>query len=219
MSLFGFFKKDKIENENKSKPFDANTNADDRRDWFSRTRPWHKVSPVIIDALIDRYGDNPMFEVFVITSMKNDLVSDYETHGKTEFVTEYADTPSIVLAQISGILYSKGMDAAQKYLQLLESGGSLKKQTTLYGTTFDCLESSVIISDCMVASYVTMAKLKILCDNPEDASGFIESGLNRITKLKEYSDAMSKSKIDSISKAPQDIDEMEQMLLSMKDEI
>ena len=219
MSLFGFFKKDKIENENKSKPFHANTNANDRRDWFSRTRPWHKVSPVIIDALIDRYGDNPMFEVFVITSMKNDLVSDYETHGKTEFVTEYADTPSIVLAQISGILYSKGMDASQKFIQLLGSGCSEKKLRPSYATTFNCLESSVIISDYMVASYVTLAKLKILCGNTEDASGFIESGLNRITKLKEYSDAMSKSKIDSISKAPQDIDEMEQMLLSMKDEI
>jgi len=215
MSLFGFFKKDKIENENKSKPFHANKNATDRRDWFSRTRHWHKVSPLIIDALIDKFGDNPMFGVFVITSIENDLVSDYETLGKTEITT----IPSVVLSQISGILYSKGIDALRKFEQLLKSGGSDEKIESLYGTTIDCLETSVIVSDYMVASYVNLAKLKILAGNSEDASGFIESGLNEIQKLKEHNDVSSKSKTVSISKVPQDIDEMEQMLLSMKEEI
>ena len=215
MSLFGFFKKDKIENENKSKPFHANKNATDRRDWFSRTRHWHKVSPLIIDALIDKFGDNPMFEVFVITSIENDLVSNYETLGKTEVTF----IPKVVLAQISGILYSKGIDSLREFEQLLKSGGSDKKIESLYATTVDCLETSVIVSDYMVASYVNLAKLKILAGNSEDASGFIESGLNEIQKLKEHNDVFSKSKIVSISKVPQDIDEMEQMLLSMKEEI
>ncbi len=215
MSLFDFFKKDKIENENKSKPFHANKNATDRRDWFSRTRPWHKVSPLIIDALIDKYGDNPMFEVFVIGSMQDGLVSDYETLGKAETPL----IPDVVCTQISGILYSTGINAFQKFVQLLESGCSEKKLNALCATTFNCLESSVIISDYMVASYVTLAKLKILSGNPEDASGFIESGLNQIQKLKEHSDEMRKSKIDSISNAPRGFDEIEQVLLSMRDEI
>lgn len=213
MSLFDFFKKDKVKNENKSKPFHANKNATDRRDWFSRTRPWHKVSSLIIGALIDKFGDNPMFEVFVITSVTDGLVSDYETLGETE------TTPSIVLGQISGILYSKGIDAFQKFEQLLKSGGSDEKVESLYATALNCLETSVIVSENMVGSYVILAKLKILAGNSGDASRFIESGLIEMQKLKEHTDAMSKSKIDSISKAPQNLDEMEQILLSMKEEI
>jgi hypothetical protein len=215
MSLFGFFKKDKIENENKSKPFHANKNATDRRDWFSRTRPWHKVSPLIIDALIDKFGDNPMFEVFVVTSMTDGLVSHYETLGETEIST----TPSVVLPQISKILFSKGADAAQTLEQLLKGGGSDRKVDSLYATALNCLETSVILSDHMVHSYVILAKLRILSGNLEDANGFIESGLIEIQKIKENYDVFSKSKLDSIKEMPQNYDEIEQILLSMKKEI
>ncbi len=59
MGLFGFLNNKKIENENKSKPFRQNTSDSERKDWFARTRPWHKVDPPIIDALITKYGNDP----------------------------------------------------------------------------------------------------------------------------------------------------------------
>lgn len=215
MSLFDFFKKDKIENENKSKPFHANVNASDRRDWFSRTRPWHKVSPLIIDVLVDKFGGNPMFEVFVITSMTDNLVSNYEALGKAETPL----IPDVVCTQISGILYSTGINAFQKFEQLLKIGGSDKKIELSYATAFNCLETAIILSDYMIASYVALAKLKIFAGSPEEAREIIESGLNKIQKLKEHSNELSASSIDSISQAPQAFDEIEQVLLSMKEEI
>jgi hypothetical protein len=66
-SLFG----GKIENENRSKPFYKNSSSLERKDWFSRTRPWNGIDSKIIDALINKFGDNPMFEVFVVTSMEH----------------------------------------------------------------------------------------------------------------------------------------------------
>ena len=48
--LFG----EKIANENKSKPFYDNKSDAERKDWFARTRPWHKIDEKVIDALCCR---------------------------------------------------------------------------------------------------------------------------------------------------------------------
>jgi len=73
----GFFS-DRIRNEDKSKPFYENKNPQERKDWFSRTRPWYGIDSVIIDALINRFGEDPMFEAFVIMSTELGLVHGYE---------------------------------------------------------------------------------------------------------------------------------------------
>lgn len=68
MSFLDFFLGNAVQNENKTKPFYENKNNDERKDWFSRTKPWYKVDERIIVALIEKFGDDPILEVFVITS-------------------------------------------------------------------------------------------------------------------------------------------------------
>lgn len=70
----------KLPNENLTKPFYTNKTASERRDWFSRTRPWHQVNAGLIDELVEKFGDDPMFEVFTITSMEL---------GGSEVLTEF----------------------------------------------------------------------------------------------------------------------------------
>ena len=215
MALFGLFSKDKIENENKTKPFQENKSAEEHRDWFSRTRPWHKVSPQIIDAIIDKFGEDPMFEVFVITSMEQDLVTEYQALGRLELV----NIPDAVCAQIAGILFSRGSDAALKFHQLMQRGRVTKKTRSLYGTAMNCLEPSIILSDIMIVSYIKLAGLRAVLGKNDDAIKFIDMGLHKIKELEAYSDKFSKSNIGSVANAPEEIRDMQQQLVSMKEEI
>jgi len=67
-----------IQNENTSKPFSENITDDERMEWFSRTKPWHNVNSEIIEALVVNSCNNDMFELFVFSSMENNLVRKYQ---------------------------------------------------------------------------------------------------------------------------------------------
>ena len=48
------------------------------KEWFATTKPWDSVDYRIIDALIVAFSKKELlFEVFVLTSMENDLVREY----------------------------------------------------------------------------------------------------------------------------------------------
>ncbi len=215
MSLFGFLAKDKIQNENKTKPFHENKSADERRDWFSRTKPWHKVPPQIIDAIIDKFGDDPLFEVFVITSMEQGLVGEYEAIGETELV----GIPDSACGEIAKILFLKGAAAAQKFSQLFQQGADRAKLTPLYAVALNCLESSVTVSHLCIDSYIQLAALRMSVGRNDDARKWVEAGLRAAQELANCTDAMRQSKIESIVNAPVSIEQAQAILLSMKEEL
>lgn len=200
MSLFSFRKKDKIENENKSKPFHVNSNNFERKDWFSRTRPWHNISAGIIDALIEKYNDDPMFGVFVITSMQNGLVKEYEDIGHKDI------SPEIACSVISGVLCKHGSSAATQFSNMFNSGyTNEKKLSMIYFNAMNLLESSIIIDSNQIEAYGHLAILKGLLGKSDEALSFVQQGLRVIERMQE-------------TPIPFHLDNIKELLLSLKND-
>ncbi len=211
MNLFSFLKQDKIENENKSKPFHNNATSLERKDWFSRTRPWHKIDPRIIDALIAKYNDNPMFEVFVITSMENGLVKVYEDISLKNIGSEVA------CSVISGVLCKRGVNASIQAGNMLSSGNiNEKKLLKIYGDAVNLLESSVIIDSNQINAYVQLAGLKGMLNKNDEALNFVQQGLRAIKRIKESKFPFHKSNIPEIQNTAQQLDITEELLLELE---
>jgi len=215
MGLFSFFGKDKIENENTRKPFHENRTDDERSDWFSRTRPWHKVSPKVINAIIKKFGDDPMFEVFVITSVEHGLVAEYEEIENTELV----NIPEAICARISGILSTKGSEVAQNFNHLFSRSNKTKELQKLYPDALNLLETSIVLSEEMINSYLQLAVLKLSLEKTAEAIEYINGGLSALEGLESQFSGMGMSNINTIANAPQNFKEMKQALLLMKEEI
>ena len=211
MGLFSFLKKDKIENENKSKPFHKNANNSERKDWFSRTRPWHKVDPRIIDALIAKYNDDPMFEVFVITSMESGLVKEYEDIGLKGI------DPKVACSVISGILFKHGANASSQVGNMFKSGNiNERKLSKVYGDAMNLLESSKIIDANQINAYVELAGLKGMLNKNDEALSFVQQGLSAIKRIRESDVPFHKSNITGIQNAAQHLADTEELLLTLK---
>src|SRR5262249_50538615 len=78
------------------------TTREQRKEWLTCTPLWDQVAPPVVEAIVDAITDKSLFEPFVLTSMRNDLVSKYEMVGQEE-----ADK-TIIRARISQILCQLG---------------------------------------------------------------------------------------------------------------
>ena len=211
MGIFGFFKKDKIENENKSKPFYENKSNIERRDWFSKTRPWHKVDPNIIDALISKYNENPMLEVFVIASMENGLVKDYEEISNKHL------PPEVACSFISGVLSTHGMIAYSQVDHMIKiQTTDESKLSKEYGNALNLLESSIIIDPNQIGAYPRLVILKGMLHKHDEAILFAKQGLAAIKRIRESDFPFHLSSIQEINNAPNHINQTETILLSVK---
>ena len=211
MGIFSFLKKEKIENENKSKPFHANLNNSERMDWFSRTRFWHKVDPGIINSLIEKYDDNPMFEVFVFASMDNDLVKEYVEIGLKGIDSDVA------CSVISGVLFKHGANSSIQVSNMFNSKKiNEQKFSKLYQNAMNLLESSIIIDSNQMGAYVQLASLRGMLNKNDDALEFVQQGLRAIERIKESNTPFHRSSIASVQNATQYLDDTEEMLLGLK---
>jgi len=213
MGLFGFLNKDNIDNENKTKPFHQNANDPERKDWFSRTRPWHKVDSGIIDALMGKYDNDPMFEVFVITSMENNLVNQYENLGQKNI------EPDVACSVISGILFKQGAQSSALVGDMFRSGKiNERKLSKNYENAMNLLESSVIVDPNQINAYVQLAGLRGTLNKHEDALKYVRKGLEVIRRIKEKNIPFHKISIPGIQSGAQHLDDTEKMLLAMEND-
>jgi hypothetical protein len=213
MGLFDFLNKDKIDNENKTKPFHQNMNDSQRKDWFYRTRPWHKVDSGIIDALIVKYSNNPMFEVFVITSMENNLVREYEALGQKNLDSD------VVCSVISGILFKQGAQSTAIVGNMFRSGKiNESKLSKHYKNAINLLESSVLLDSSQINAYVQLAGLQSMLNKNEDALKYVHLGLKAIRQIKEMNIPFHKSSIPGIQNGAQNLDDTEKILLAIENE-
>ncbi len=207
MSLFGFFK-----NENRITPFPENGSSAERKDWFSRTNPWHKVSPKIIDALDDKFGDNPLFVLFVITSMEHELVEKYEELGRGD----YEDAPEVICVLISTMLANIGGDSGKIVASLFDRGKyTSNKFKKHYKNALNCLETAILLDERQFGAYVQIAVIKAMSNSYDQGLVFINQGLDAIAKIEP--ELLHMSKIEAFKNAPQDIDDAKKILIEMKE--
>lgn len=199
------------------KPFHRNINDEERREWFSKTKPWNKVDRKIIDALIEKFGDSPMFEVFVITSVEQGLVQRYEDLSSRGL----DEDQEIVCLVISGILVKTGVAPSSAFDYMLNSGkisGKLnkKKLSRLGNTALNLLEPAIILDANQVGAYVMLANLTGLLNRNEEALRYAQQGLSAIHSIREAGTPFHMSSIEEIKNAPQHLDDSEQLLIAIK---
>ncbi len=68
----------------------------------ARTPPWHRVAPIVVDAIFEALANTELFDSFVVASMEKKLVTRYEQLGLEE------DNTEVIRAQISQILCQAG---------------------------------------------------------------------------------------------------------------
>lgn len=211
MGLFNFLKKEKIQNENTSKPFHANTNNLERKDWFSKTRPWHQVDPLVINELIKIYDENPMFEVFVVASMENNLVRKYAE------LSAKGIEPDVAYTFIASILYTHGANASAQVGDIVNSKNiNEKKLAKVYENAINLLESTVILDSNYVDAFVNLAGLRGMMNADDDALKYVRQGLKAINNLNESNVPFHKSNDENIRNTQQHLDATEKLLLDME---
>ena len=209
MGVFDFLFAETIKNENKTKPFHKNNNDDERKDWFSRTRPWHKVDEKIINALIEKFADDPMFGVFVVTSMEQNLVTKYEQLNKHEF----CEGTDLICSLISKIIYDAGSISAKKMIKMLQQP---QCNTDLlayhYNIVMDTFETAIILDKNQVSAYCQLAIVKGLLNKSEEAVKYAKEGLAIIQEIRSQNIPFHLSNIATIRNAKQTSDEIEKAL-------
>ena len=209
MGIFDFLFGETIKDENKTKPFHENNNDNEKKDWFSRTKPWHKVDEKIINALIKKFGDDPMFELFVITSMEQNLVTKYEQLNKHEF----CEGTDLICSLISKIIYDAGSISAKKMITMLQQPQcNTDLLTHHYKIVMDTFETAIILDKNQVSAYYQLAIIKGLLNKTEEATKYAREGLAILQEIRSKDSPFHLSNIGAIKNANQTFEEMEKVL-------
>lgn len=211
MGLLGFLSRDKILNENRSKPFYDNKSNDERKDWFSRTKPWHKVHSRIVDAIVSKFGNNPMFEAFVIVSMQENLVSKYIDINSSNILEDN----DIICSTISGILCVTGSYATNMLINVINNKNGLEKAQEHYRTVRMAFESAIILESRQVVAYYGLAFVCKLINKSDEAIKYAQDGIAVIHDIRDQNIPFHLSKIDYVENADRDMKNMESNLNSI----
>jgi hypothetical protein len=208
-SLFG----GKIENENSSKPFHMNSNPLERKVWFSRTRPWNRIDSKIIDALINRFGNNPMFEVFVVTSIEHNLVLRYEQLNKID------QEEAVICSIIATMLCEVGTHSAKKMIALHgDFQKNMKEVRKCYGIVRNTLETAIILDENQIAAYAYLSVVLGLIEKFDDGLKYARQGIAKIQEIRKSNVPFHLSDIDVINNACETMDDIEKTLRKLEED-
>ena len=211
-----------IENENTSKPFHLCRTSEERLDWFSRTRPWHKVPRSVVEAFDTKFaGQKPvMFELFVVTSMRANLVGQY-----AQMNTEFAKG-EVACAMAGGMLVKLGGPVAQQvvatkdgYAQRGRRPSESEIEALIKNAEIakDCLESAVAVCPNMFPAYPALAVLLASIGSADEGVHYAKQGLAVVKKQRAEATPFHLSSLESIRDAPKDLAIIEQTLQQLVD--
>jgi len=195
----------------KTKPFHANKSNDERRDWFSRTRPWHEIDPQLIHELVEKFDDDPLFEVFVITSMKLKLVGSYNNICKQGYIEGVGCT------QISGILCKIGTSSVNEMSKLLQTRElNERKISHHYQIILDTLEPAICLDDKQLLAYLGLSSTYAMINKANDCQRIAKQGYKVATEIEEMGLPFHMSSV--VPDAEQDIANIKQAFLDLIEE-
>lgn len=179
MSFFGRLFGDRIQNENKTRRLLECATLEERKDWFARTRPWHKVPAWLVhDVAIQLPGRPPTaLQLFVDTALKARLVPQLEGLHRVE-------PASVALATICGLFLRVGGPMAQEVLRAKQRVSPSDHDAVL---ARDCLTVALRLSATPLA-YPLLARLLAQMGQIEEALDCVEEGLSAVETEREESD-------------------------------
>lgn len=215
MSMFGLFKKQK--QVAPSSPFSEMKTNEERIAWLLNAAPWNQVDGKIIRTFVEKFGDNPMLEVFVYASERFNLVSNYSRFPPA-LIMGGSETICVTLA---GGLFKMG---ANCYLELYKNQQTQTKVTpetqALYMGVFDCLESAIVLSPDFVDAFYILALTSVSIGRKEECVQFATEALKQLEILEEKKIPFHLSSLPMIQQAGKDTaetkTELQNLLKSLK---
>lgn len=203
-SLFG----KKFETKNWSTPFYKNRSPLERREWFLRTTPWNRVDSKIIDALIKKFGENSKFEVFVITSMKHNLVPRYEKLNEMD-----ESKSDRCCSLIATMLCEVGMDSARRMIALQGNFQNNKDEVRkYYSTVRNTFETATVLDENQIAAYGCLSIVLGSINKYEDGLKYARQGIAVIQEMRKGNTPFHLSDIDMSKHCGETMDEIEKTL-------
>lgn len=144
----------------------------------ARSPPWHKVAPIVIDAIFEALDATELFDCFVLSSMENNLVSRYEQLGHED------RNVSIIRAQISGILCQAGFQKLAA-LEKEVNNKRIDSATKIGFAATNIFEPAIAMSKDQIGGYIGMAAIYELLGVKAKCHEFAKRGLLELQKIKQ----------------------------------
>ncbi len=142
-----------------------------------RAPPWHKVAPVVIDAIFQALDATELFDCFVLASMDNNLVPRYEQLSHED------RNVSVIRAEISEILCQAGF---QKIATLEKEMGNKRigSARKLGFAAANLFEPAITMSKDQIAGYIGMARTYDLLGVQAQCHEWAKFGLLELQKTR-----------------------------------
>jgi hypothetical protein len=204
----GFFNK-LFARKSQIEPFPENQSDTEKLNWFKETEPWNKVDERIINAIIKKYKGDSMIVVFVVTSMRHNLIPLYCNYNNSEYI----DSPELICSFIALILYNLGSSSLKQMITLSDDIARNQEKFKLHYTiVMDSLETCIILDENQASAYSGLAMAKSILNKPEDVLKYANQGLAVIEEIKESNVPFHLSKDENIKNSKQTFEEIEKHL-------
>lgn len=142
----------------------------------ARTPPWDRVTPIVIDTILESISDKGLLEAFVLQSMNAGLVVKYEALGR--------DTSSAVIrAQISQILCETGNRAITSLAKALDAK-QMDTATTALALAGDTFEAAIALAQNQIVAYAGLAAMYGLVGKKAESQKYANLGLLELDKMR-----------------------------------
>jgi hypothetical protein len=142
----------------------------------ARTPPWNKISPEVTDAIFEALDATELFDCFVLSSMENNLVSQYEQIGHEDI--------SMIRAEISGILVRAGFQKIT-VLEKEVSNNRIDAATKLGFEATNLFEPAIAMSNDQTGGHIGMATVYGMLGIDAKRREWAERGLLELQRIKQ----------------------------------
>ena len=161
----------------KTRSSDANAPRTMKALLLLREPPWHRVSPAVINTIIESVTDKGLLEAFILQSMNVGLVPRYEVLGQEDHDLK------IIRARISQILCETGNRAIPSLAKALEENQRdvATKQLALAGDTF---EAAIAFANNQIVAYIGLATIYGMLGKISDFQSYAKRGFSELEKMR-----------------------------------
>lgn len=143
----------------------------------ARTPPWHKVPPIVIDAIFEALDATELFDCFVLSSIENNLVSRYEQLGQELDLL-------IIRARISDILCQTGFKRIAVLVTEFENNHIEAAKKSGFEAT-NLFEPAIAFSRNQIIGYLGMSTIYAVFGIKSQCQAYAERGLSELQKIKQ----------------------------------
>ena len=141
----------------------------------ARIPPWHKIGPTVVDAILEALAATELFDCFVLSSMEENLVCQYENLGHED------RNVSVIRAKISGILCQAGF---QK-LALLDKEVNTGSTREIGFAAINLFGPAIVMSKDQIAGYIGMAAIYELLGVKAQCHEYAKRGLLEVQNIRQ----------------------------------